>query len=125
MHAHEITILYQFHDQKALFKNPQNLQYKFWIENDPLPFELFQKFLRFGTLTRPVSELKLAFKKYKSVWVTNSRKLGKCSEMNDQIQISDHQKTKYQEALCRNQNFIAKNVKCLPRDTLLDGTRSG
>ena len=56
----------------------QNLQYKFWIENDPLPFELFQKFLRFGTLTRPVLELKLAFKKYKSVWVTNSRKLGKC-----------------------------------------------
>ena len=86
--------------------------------------ELFKKILGFGTLNRPVSELKLAFKKYKSVKVTNSRKLGKCLEMNDQIQISDHQKTQYQEALW-HQNFLANDVKCLPRDTLLDGTRSG
>ena len=71
--------------------------------------ELFKKILGFGTLNRPVSELKLAFKKYKSVKVTNSRKLGKCLEMNDQIQISDHQKTQYQEALW-HQNFLANDV---------------
>ena len=62
-----------------------------WIENDP-PFRTFQKILGFGTLNRPVSKLKLAFKKYKSAKVTNSRKSGKCLEMNDQIQISDHKK---------------------------------
>ena len=86
--------------------------------------ELFKKILGFGTLNRPVSELKLAFKKYKSAKVTNSRKLGKCLEINTSNTNIWPQKTQYQEALW-HQNFLANDVKCLPRDTLLDGTRSG
>ena len=46
----EITILYQFHDQKALFKVPKICNINFWIENDPTPpLALFQKFIRFGS----------------------------------------------------------------------------
>ena len=33
----EITILYQFHAQKALFKVPEICDISFWIENDPPP----------------------------------------------------------------------------------------
>ena len=32
----EITLLYQFHAQKALFKVPKICNINFWIENDPL-----------------------------------------------------------------------------------------
>ena len=46
----EITILYQFHDQKALFKVPKICSIIFWIENDPNPLTL----LRFGSLTLPL-----------------------------------------------------------------------
>ena len=41
----EITILYQFHDQKALFKVPKISNINFWIENDPPPSALFQKYI--------------------------------------------------------------------------------
>ena len=45
----EITILYQFHDQKNLFNVPKICNIIFWIENDPSPPKsLFQKFIRFG-----------------------------------------------------------------------------
>ena len=33
----EIALLYQFHDQKALFKVPKICNISFWIENDPPP----------------------------------------------------------------------------------------
>ena len=33
----EITLLYQFHAQKALFKVPKICNINFWIENDPPP----------------------------------------------------------------------------------------
>ena len=53
----EITLLYQFHAQKALFKVPKICNINFGIENDsPLPFaplELFRKFIRFGSATLP------------------------------------------------------------------------
>ena len=40
----EITILYQFHAQKALLKVPKICNVNFWIENDPPPpLELFRK----------------------------------------------------------------------------------
>ena len=52
----EITLLYQFHAQKALFKVPKICNINFWIENDPPPpLELFRKFIQFGNLTRPLS----------------------------------------------------------------------
>ena len=41
----EITFLYQFHDQKALFKVPKISNINFWIENDPPPSALFQKYI--------------------------------------------------------------------------------
>ena len=49
----EMTFLYQFHAQKALFKVP-NLLYKFldW-KCLPPPLEVFRKIIRFGNLTRP------------------------------------------------------------------------
>ena len=38
----EITILYQFHAQKALLKVPKICNINFWIENDPpSPLEKF------------------------------------------------------------------------------------
>ena len=37
----EITIVYQFHDQKALFTVPKICNINFWIENDPSPFGSF------------------------------------------------------------------------------------
>ena len=50
----EMTLLYQFHAQKALFKVPKICNINFWIENDPPPpLELFQKFIRFGCGTLP------------------------------------------------------------------------
>ena len=39
----EITVLYQFHDQKALFKVPKICNTNFWIENDPPPLWHFSK----------------------------------------------------------------------------------
>ena len=39
----EITILYQFHDQKALFKVPKICNINFWIENDPPPLLHFSE----------------------------------------------------------------------------------
>ena len=47
--------LYQFHDQKALFKVPQICNINFWIGNDPPPpfLALFQKFIQFGIFTLP------------------------------------------------------------------------
>ena len=45
---------YQFHAQKALFKVPKICNINFWIENDPSPLEVFRKFIRFDTLTRPL-----------------------------------------------------------------------
>ena len=40
----EITILYQFHDKKALFTVPKICNMNFWIENDPSPpFGTFPK----------------------------------------------------------------------------------
>ena len=52
----EITILYQFHDQKALFKAPKICNKIFWIENDPRPpLELFQKLIRFGSANLPLT----------------------------------------------------------------------
>ena len=45
----EITILYQFHAQKVLFKVPKICNLNFWIENDTPPLELFRKFFRFCT----------------------------------------------------------------------------
>ena len=40
----EITLLCQFHPQKALFKVPKMCNINFWIENDPPPFlEFFPK----------------------------------------------------------------------------------
>ena len=39
----EITILYQFHNQKALSKVPRVCNINFWIENDPpTPLALFK-----------------------------------------------------------------------------------
>ena len=55
----EITILYHFHAQKALFKVPKICNINFWIENDlpppaPPPLEIFQKIIRFGSGTLPL-----------------------------------------------------------------------
>ena len=53
----EITLLYQFHAQKALFKVPKIYDINFWIENDLLPpLALFQKFLRFGSGIPPLDD---------------------------------------------------------------------
>ena len=50
----EITNLYQFYDQKALFKVPKICNINFCIENDPTPhLTLFQKSIRFGSWTLP------------------------------------------------------------------------
>ena len=35
----EITLLNQFHAQKALFKVPKICHINFWIENDPTPLD--------------------------------------------------------------------------------------
>ena len=50
----EITTLYQFHAQKALFKVPKICNIDFWIENYPPPLALFQKFIRFGSGILPL-----------------------------------------------------------------------
>ena len=39
----EITLLYQFHAQKALFKVPKICNINLWIENDPPPLWHFSK----------------------------------------------------------------------------------
>ena len=39
----EISILHQFHDQKALFKVPKICNINFWIENDPPPQHFSKK----------------------------------------------------------------------------------
>ena len=51
----EQCYLYQFHDQKALFKVPQICNINFWIGNDPPPpfLALFQKIIQFGIFTLP------------------------------------------------------------------------
>jgi len=49
----EITLLYQFDAQKALFKVPKICNINFWIENDPSPLALSQKFIQFGTIILP------------------------------------------------------------------------
>ena len=38
-----MTILYQFHDQKALFEVPKICNINFWIQNDPSPFWHFSE----------------------------------------------------------------------------------
>ena len=48
------SALYQFHAQKALFKVPKICNINFWIENDPLPLELFRKFIQFGAAILPL-----------------------------------------------------------------------
>ena len=54
----EITLLYQCHAQKALFKVPKICKINFWIENDPTPpLELFRQFIRSGTAIRPLDIL--------------------------------------------------------------------
>ena len=53
----EINLLYQFHAQKALFTVPKNCKINIWIENAPPPFELFRKFIRFGTAIRPLGKI--------------------------------------------------------------------
>ena len=51
----EITLLYQFHGQKALFKVSKICSTNFWIGNSPSPspLELFSKIIRFGTNIYP------------------------------------------------------------------------
>ena len=39
----EIIILYQFHNQTALFKVPKICNINFWIENEPSPLWNFSK----------------------------------------------------------------------------------
>ena len=52
----EITLLYQFHAQIALFKGPKICNINFWIENDPPPPSArFRKFIHFGSRTLPLS----------------------------------------------------------------------
>ena len=48
----EITLLYKFHAQKALFKIPKICNINFWIENPSPPLEFLQKFIRFGGAIR-------------------------------------------------------------------------
>ena len=51
----KITLLYQFHARKALFKVPKICNINFWLENDlPSPLALFQKIIRFGRGTLPL-----------------------------------------------------------------------
>ena len=45
----EITLLYQFHAQKALFVIPKNCNVNFWIENDPP-----KNIIRFGAAILPL-----------------------------------------------------------------------
>ena len=53
----EITLLYQFHAQKALFKVPKICNKNVWIENDP-PLGTFpKKIIRFGTAILPLGSL--------------------------------------------------------------------
>ena len=54
--------MYQFHDQKALFKVPKIYILNFWIENEPPPlsFALFRKFIKFGSLTLPLNDVVLS-----------------------------------------------------------------
>ena len=58
-----LTILYQFHAQKVLFKVPKKLQHKFldwkWPPPPPprlppFPLEYFRKFIRIGTAKLPL-----------------------------------------------------------------------
>ena len=39
----EVTLLYQFHAQKALFNVPKICNTNFWIKNDPPPFGTIPK----------------------------------------------------------------------------------
>ena len=39
----EITLLNQFHAQKALFKVPKICNINFWIENEPPPLQNFSE----------------------------------------------------------------------------------
>ena len=82
----EITPLYQFHAQKALFKVPKICDINFWIENDhpPPSSARFQKIIRYGCRTLPlhsgifanINELrKLNAEKAEG---TNNGKVGPC-----------------------------------------------
>ena len=63
----EITILYQFHDKKNLFKVPKIGNINFWIENDPPPpLALFRKSIRFGSAALPLGRGKNKVAKNKS-----------------------------------------------------------
>ena len=57
----KITIFYQFHDQKALFKVPKICNIIFGLKMTPPPSALFQKFTRFGSGTLPLLEYKRFF----------------------------------------------------------------
>ena len=46
----EMTLLYQFHAQKSLFKDPKSATKFFGLKMTP-PLEVFRKFIYFGTLT--------------------------------------------------------------------------
>jgi len=53
-----VANLFQFHSQKALFKDPKNLKHKIleiWeiLKMTPPPFKLSQKFIHFGVAIRP------------------------------------------------------------------------
>ena len=64
----EITLLYQFHAQKALFKVPKICNKIFWIANDPSPtLDLFGKFILLVAL--PIHKCTLIFK------LTSSKKM--------------------------------------------------
>ena len=52
----EMTLLYQSHAQKALFKASKICNINFWIENDPPPFGTFPKIHPFCTVTRSLHE---------------------------------------------------------------------
>ena len=49
----EITLLYQFHAQKAIFKVPKACNIIFGLKMTHPPLELSQKFIQFGTAIRP------------------------------------------------------------------------
>ena len=51
---YEITLLYQFHAQKANYLVPKICKIDFWIENDPPPLALFRKYVRIGAATLPL-----------------------------------------------------------------------
>ena len=55
----EITVLYQFYAQKALFKVPKICN--IGMKMTPPPLALFRKFIRFGIFTLPLISLYVMF----------------------------------------------------------------